>query len=124
MHAAFGYARLHKPKIIVGENVSNIGVGSEGQIWRSLLAILHAAGDYEWAWQVLDPTTSLREDVPMNRSRFWYMLEYCVVSNTDVGYHTTRKGDPTDDITRTQTSTPSQQHQEKNSLRVQQAPAS
>ena len=73
MHAAFGYARLHKPKIIVGENVSNIGVGSEGQIWRSLLAILHAAGDYEWAWQVLDPTTSLREDVPMNRSRFWYV---------------------------------------------------
>ena len=73
IHAAFGYARLHKPKIIVGENVSNIGVGSEGQIWRSLLAILHAAGDYEWAWQVLDPTTSLREDVPMNRSRFWYV---------------------------------------------------
>ena len=76
MHAAFGYVRMHKPRVVVGENVAALGSGGEGQVWRTFLAILHDAGEYEWAWQVLNPV-QVHGDAAINRSRFWYVGVLC-----------------------------------------------
>ena len=72
MNAAFDYVRIHRPDVVVGENVAAFGTGGEGQVWRSFLAILHSAGQYNWAWQVLQPVQT-DTDAAINRSRFWYV---------------------------------------------------
>jgi hypothetical protein len=72
MNAAFDYVRIHRPDVVVGENVAAFGTGGEGQVWRSFLAILHSAGQYDWAWQVLQPVQT-DTDAAINRSRFWYV---------------------------------------------------